>query len=298
MFFIERHINSCLCPFIIALVGKMATQQAAPRYVPSQTRSRPLEVLALGLPRTGTRSVTIALSNLGLGHCAHGFDLMDDMPYTARWEQAVDAKYLGKGKPFEREDWDELLGHCSAVADMPCAIFWRELCAAYPDAKVVLVQRDENKWYNSFAGVVIDSMFTPSSRLNRALVEPLLGSKVGAVCLKLLQGWLESDDAEGMKARARSAYRRHYDEVKASVAKERLLEYRLGSGWKPLCDFLGKEVPDEPFPWVNEVDALQVKIEEFKAQKRDELKAAMLAKGLPALACGVVVAVTAHLIRR
>lgn len=33
---------------------------------------------------------------------------------------------------------------------------------------------------------------------------------------------------------------------------DRLLEYKLGSGWEPLCKFLGKPVPDVPFPHVNE----------------------------------------------
>jgi sulfotransferase family protein len=26
------------------------------------------------------------------------------------------------------------------------------------------------------------------------------------------------------------------------------LEYRVGQGWKPLCEFLGKDVPEEDFP--------------------------------------------------
>lgn len=27
-------------------------------------------------------------------------------------------------------------------------------------------------------------------------------------------------------------------------------------GWKPLCDFLGKPIPDEPFPHANEAAAV------------------------------------------
>lgn len=46
-------------------------------------------------------------------------------------------------------------------------------------------------------------------------------------------------------------YRRHYDDVRRAVPKENLLEYTLGSGWEPLCKFLGKEVPDVPFPHRN-----------------------------------------------
>lgn len=30
-----------------------------------------------------------------------------------------------------------------------------------------------------------------------------------------------------------------------------MLKYEFGSGWEPLCKFLGKELPDEPFPHCN-----------------------------------------------
>ncbi|KAM0366855.1 hypothetical protein ACHAPK_008335, partial [Fusarium culmorum] len=33
--------------------------------------------------------------------------------------------------------------------------------------------------------------------------------------------------------------------------KERLLEWTVQDGWEPLCKFLDKPIPDEPFPHVN-----------------------------------------------
>lgn len=33
--------------------------------------------------------------------------------------------------------------------------------------------------------------------------------------------------------------------------KERLLEWTVEDGWEPLCEFLGKPIPDEDFPHVN-----------------------------------------------
>lgn len=32
------------------------------------------------------------------------------------------------------------------------------------------------------------------------------------------------------------------------LPSERLLEWSAPDGWEPLCEFLGKPVPDEPFP--------------------------------------------------
>lgn len=43
----------------------------------------------------------------------------------------------------------------------------------------------------------------------------------------------------------------HCDKVRGMVPPERLLEWSADEGWEPLCEFLGKDVPDEPFPHVN-----------------------------------------------
>ena len=47
------------------------------------------------------------------------------------------------------------------------------------------------------------------------------------------------------------AYRRHNDAVRTAVAPGRLVEWRPGDGWEPLCAALGEPVPDEPFPHLN-----------------------------------------------
>jgi Sulfotransferase domain len=49
----------------------------------------------------------------------------------------------------------------------------------------------------------------------------------------------------------RQAYAEHYAHVRAIVPKDRLLEYYPAEGWEPLCKFLGKEIPAEPFPNTN-----------------------------------------------
>lgn len=45
-----------------------------------------------------------------------------------------------------------------------------------------------------------------------------------------------------------------YEAVRKLVPPERLLNYRVGEGWGPLCDFLGIKVPDFEFPHVNKTD--------------------------------------------
>ena len=66
--------------------------------------------------------------------------------------------------------------------------------------------------------------------------------------------------AEEMRTLAKMRYREHYELIRRIVLKERLLEYKLGGGWEPLCDFLGKEVPDVEFSKVNETAFMHEKI--------------------------------------
>jgi len=47
----------------------------------------------------------------------------------------------------------------------------------------------------------------------------------------------------------------YYDEIRSLVPKENLLEYKMGEGWKPLCDFLEVPVPEgKKFPRTNDTD--------------------------------------------
>ena len=48
-----------------------------------------------------------------------------------------------------------------------------------------------------------------------------------------------------------ATYERNTAEVEAAFDRRRLLIHRLGDGWQPLCRFLGKPVPDTPYPRTN-----------------------------------------------
>lgn len=50
------------------------------------------------------------------------------------------------------------------------------------------------------------------------------------------------------------AFDRHNAHIRAIVPKENLLEWEPSHGWEPLCNFLGKPVPDDPFPHSNQGD--------------------------------------------
>jgi hypothetical protein len=52
-------------------------------------------------------------------------------------------------------------------------------------------------------------------------------------------------------------FERHNEEVEQRVPPERLLVYEVKEGWGPVCDFLGVEVPDQPFPHLNDTEAFR-----------------------------------------
>jgi hypothetical protein len=112
-------------------------------------RKVPMKVLALGLGRTGTASLRSALIELGFTDTYHMMSAsVENPPDCIMWQDAFAAKYDGIGT-FGREDWDQLLGHCQAICDWPAVAFAKELIEAYPDAKVVLNDRDIDSWYES-----------------------------------------------------------------------------------------------------------------------------------------------------
>ena len=50
---------------------------------------------------------------------------------------------------------------------------------------------------------------------------------------------------------AMAAYERHNAEVRATIAPDRLIEWKTGDGWEPICARLRLPVPEEPFPRAN-----------------------------------------------
>jgi hypothetical protein len=194
------------------------------------------------------------------------------------WMGAFRAKFDGVGT-FEREQRDQLLGHCGAVTDQPTIIFAAELLEAYPDAKVVIVERDIEPCYRSIKALFAASLdpvflafrFTDPYWIGRII-------EVGVVSFGYSFGQAKTPTIAGLEKRAKQGYREHYAVIRDLVPKERLLEYKLGSGWEPLCAFLGKPLPVEPFPHLNESNDLKAIFQRFamKALRHSAINVGLL----------------------
>jgi hypothetical protein len=192
-----------------------------------------LQVIGAGLPRTATNSLGLALEQL-LGGPRHHMSAIPSHPFDLGgvWSEA-----LAGGTP----DWArEFKGYVAAV-DWPASAFWHDLSLAYPDAPIILSVRDSPQtWYESMSVTVI-----PTTRLS--LSPDWHGGHHMIDLFERFTGTSEWDDAETLIA----AYDRHNEAVRQGKLHERLLEWNAKEGWEPLCHFLGKPVPVQPFPWIN-----------------------------------------------
>ena len=193
-----------------------------------------LKVIGAGVGRTGTYSLKIALNRLGFGPCHHMEEVLHNMPVQVPlWQAAAD------GNP----DWDAIYKGCHSAVDWPTARFFRELNAAYPEAKFILGHRSPRTWAESFSHTIYKLLSAgeaapEAQRAWLAMVAEVIAQT----------GMPPGLDVEGLE----KAFVAHADAVKAEIPASRLLVYEVRDGWGPLCAFLGVPVPDEPFPRTND----------------------------------------------
>ncbi|OAR02278.1 hypothetical protein LLEC1_05426 [Akanthomyces lecanii] len=208
----------------------------------------PMRVLILGLGRTGTASMRAAMKRLGYVDTYHMMNCSIENPSDAlMWMDALAAKYDGKGPKFTRAEWDQLLGHAQAVCDWPSIAFAKELIEAYPEAKVVLTNRDVHSWHASTMKTVYWRV--TDRHLRWLSYFDWAAGQYYPMLKKFFDTFFDGD----FPNRGKEIFERHYAEVRSLVPKENLLEYCVTDGWEPLCNFLDVPVPKEqPFPNVND----------------------------------------------
>lgn len=222
-----------------------------------QQRIVPMEVLSLGICRTGTLSMKEAFRILGYPSPYHFLSILTNVLDADIWNELL-RKSIQKQK-ISQQELDQVIGHCGAVTDTPCAVLWRDLVAAYPEAMVILVEREEGAWYHSIE-TLLEGMLNPIVSV-LCFTDPSWFGRIFKLGPLWTQAWLGTSNLEQAKKNARAVYRAHNAAVRATVPKERLLEYELGSGWEPLCKLLRKPVPNVPFPRLNESKALKAAFE-------------------------------------
>jgi hypothetical protein len=193
-----------------------------------------MKVIGAGVGRTGTYSLKLAINRLGLGPCHHMEEVLHNRPVQLPlWEAAA------SGQP----DWDAIYDGYESAVDWPTAAFFRELSAAYPQAKFVLTHRSPESWAASFSETIYKLLAGRDQAPED--MRPWLDMATNVIDQS---GFPAGLDVAGLMA----GFTAHNEAVQEVIPADRLLVYQVKEGWEPLCEFLGVPVPDEPFPRTND----------------------------------------------
>lgn len=188
-----------------------------------------MKVLGVGLGKTGTASLAEALRILGYRTLHWAPDFLREV-----FEQGTEpdfSRYAG---------WD-------AVTDIPAALFFREIMAAFPGCKFILTVREEKDWLES-----VRRFYGNPDRFEKlkqfSQEHKMWLARISEELRKYAYGSERILPSLYLKR-----FRDHNDDVRRFIPEDRLLvmDITKGDGWDRLCPFLGRPVPGVPFPCRN-----------------------------------------------
>ncbi|PSS05263.1 hypothetical protein BD289DRAFT_3806 [Coniella lustricola] len=221
----------------------------------SGTGARSLQVICAGLPRCATSSLQAALETPAMGYdpCMH---MAHVAPHVDRLELVL-ACMIETDTEKRQKMLRPLFDGYASTADFPGIVFVDELMDMYPDALIILNQRnDAESWVTSFTNALqffhslkyrLITMLWKTDRLHyqvQCVAPGLVSSKIGT-----------NAPLPSVKL-----YHAYNDWVRREASKRGrdILEWKAADGYGPICKFLGKDVPKDAqgneleFPRVND----------------------------------------------
>lgn len=236
-----------------------------------------LRIIGVGYGRTGTESLYTALTQVGFP-CYHMFEVIKNPLNKSHLDFWLG---VARSQPGTQHDWEQVFSRYTATVDNPACCVWRELMAAYPEAKVILTlhPKGPEAWYESTMETIY---FTENSWQFKVLKAATpFGRKFGEMSRKLIwdrnhQGTMDD------RATAIAHYQRHIETIRAEVPADQLLVFTADQGWEPLCRFLRIPEPATPFPNINSRA-------QFQKIKQEMSRGAYVILGAGAVAVAVLV---------
>jgi hypothetical protein len=190
---------------------------------PIELRPLPTRIFGIGMQKTATTSLDAALKILGFDS-AHWLD--------GKWAVAILREMRERGA-------SPTLEQHYAVCDLPIAILYKELDRAYPGSKFILTVRDEVDW-------LVSARDHWSYEHNK--FRPDWDAWPAADLIHRATYGRKTFDPIVFLER----YRRHNAEVREYFKKRpaHFLEMDMskGAGWKELCPFVERPIPNEGYP--------------------------------------------------
>ncbi len=177
------------------------------------------KVFGIGWAKTGTTTLCVCFRELGFRHQSQRLDLVKDI---ARGDLSRVVEVAEEKESFE--DW-------------PWIILYREMDEAFPGSRFILTVREPQRWLRSYSNMLrIEGR--GSEELNE-IRRTLYGLPFPDVTEEqLLARYVEHNEqvVEYFQDRPRSLL---------------VVDWASRGGWADLCEFLGVEVPEVPFPHAN-----------------------------------------------
>ena len=261
-------------------------------------------VLHLALPLAGSYSVLLAYRKVVSAKVHHTIGWLQtddkrlntykDQPKHMRKAVQLCLPGMGDGPApgLSFKEWEEWLGRWDVVADLD-AFFAPHLIEAYKGSKIVIVERDVDAWIKDMDELFIKPLFSTWGWLFARYLEPLAGRNTYWATRQLLVAYFQADTRDAILKNMRGAYETHYSTIRSKVPAERLFEYQPGSGWGPLCEFLGEPVPDHPFPDEDETATIKELLCELHQRRMFTVRVRLASAVL--LMIGIAIGVWAYL---
>mmetsp|Transcript_17146 Transcript_17146/g.30805 ORF Transcript_17146/g.30805 Transcript_17146/m.30805 type:complete len:342 (+) Transcript_17146:219-1244(+) len=197
-----------------------------------------IKVAGLGLGRTGSTSLVMALEILG-------YVVMHDDEQT----EETDLYAAYEDDMFDDDRLHEILGLRGYNATFKTADY--EWVAEHAEVKGILTVRDDPDTYVDswlvaapFIDIVQRAPFKWMPTV-RELMPELRAEYIDETTGGDVEKYLDRDVL-------REYYTKYTKEVQDSIPPERLLTFNVKQGWGPLCEYLGHPVPEGiPFPHVH-----------------------------------------------
>lgn len=142
--------------------------------------------------------------------------------------------------------------------DHPISSTPAETVAAFPDAKYILSVRDGGRdaWWKSYNNAV-------GIHFRRGWDRTIFRTLISSVTfLRRIDDGVQVHGDRYTQQYGKDwfgpqLYGLHNEKVKSLLPKDKLLIYNVKQGWGPLCKYLGVPVPAQPFPFLNEQEAMK-----------------------------------------
>jgi len=155
-----------------------------------------------------------------------------------------------------------LLRSYDTAGDEPYQLLYEEVLTEFPNAKFVMPVTDPETWYQSyldfFASDILSESATGTALLQHGAarhlqrgINDMSDTLDQCSAAKYLGCNFEIAQTPELKQKCLDGFNNHVASVKEKIPADKLLLFNFSEGWTPLCDFLGKPVPTEPFPRVD-----------------------------------------------